>query len=84
MYASSLGIIQTLRNAVLGENSPPPSPLSRSVTLVICPLLLLRNEIFDTLPPPSTEVYEEMHNSDNSDVIWLSKTEHIYPFKRAA
>ena len=45
-----MGIIQTLRNAVFGENLPlPPPPLQRSVTLAICPLPLLRSEIFD--PP---------------------------------
>ena len=31
----------------------------------------------------STEVCEEIHdNSDNSDIIVLLKTEHIYLFKR--
>ena len=51
-HITSFGIIQTLRNAVLGENLPLPPPLQRSVMLAICPLPLLRNEIFDPPPPP--------------------------------
>ena len=47
---STVGIIQTLHNAVFGKNLPPPS---RLVTvrnmLAICPLPLLRNESFDPL-----------------------------------
>ena len=51
-HITSFGIIQTLRNAVLGENLPLPPPLQRSLMLAICPLPLLRNEIFDPPPPP--------------------------------
>ena len=54
-HITSFGIIQTLRNAVLGENLPLPPPLQRSVMLAICPLPLLRNEIFDPPPPPPVD-----------------------------